>query len=315
MKILFLNSAPIVKLGMGRGFVRLGHEVEFIHPGEQEPDVMLAKIDAFKPDLLFTDGGVGRVEAITGIIDRTGIPHIYWGIEDPVARNMSLAYGRKSVLTLTTFTEWIDELYRPNGIRAISVPFACNPGFHRRGVYRPELARELAFVGNNYEVHPNRLAGNRLLFEPLIGRGADIAFYGGAHWVSGKFAFRIPQDMYKGYMAYEHWPDLCASVPFILGVHSINGSKTMQSMRTFEVLGCAGFFFTQHTTAIEAMFENHTHLVWSRSPEETLELYDYYRSRPDAMERIRKQGQQFVYDHHTYDHRAAQILEALKPLL
>jgi spore maturation protein CgeB len=315
MKILFLNSAPIITLGMAEGFKTLGHEVDFVVPGAQSEEGMLAKVNAFKPDLLFTEGGVGREQTIGSLIDKTGIPHIYWGIEDPVAYNMSLAYGRKSILTLTTYVEWIDEIYRPNDVRAICIPFACNPSFHKPGTYRPEHAHDLVFVGNNYEVHPNRLIGNRIMFEPFIDGKHDIAFYGDEHWVNGKIAFQVPREMYKGYMGYGEWPDLCASSSFILGVHSINGSKTMQSMRTFEVLGCAGFFFTQHTTAIEAMFDNHVHLVWSQSPEESLELYEFYKNRPEAMDQIRRQGQQFVYENHTYRHRALQIMEELKPLL
>lgn len=86
----------------------------------------------------------------------------------------------------------------------------------------------------------------------------------------------------------------------------------MQSMRTFEILGCGGFFLTQHTRAIEYMFKNHTHLVWSKSYEETVELMDYYLNNESERERIALNGQQFVYENHTYEKRASEIIKALK---
>ncbi|MNP40795.1 Spore protein YkvP [compost metagenome] len=89
----------------------------------------------------------------------------------------------------------------------------------------------------------------------------------------------------------------------------------MQAMRTFEVLGCGGFFFTQHTTAMEHMFVNHVHLVWSTSPEETVELYEYYRNRQDLIDQIRRKGQEFVYQQHTYKHRVMTIMKKLEEKL
>lgn len=316
MRILFLNSAPIIKYGMSQGFAQLGHEVDMVLPGEQSTvEGILKKVDEYKPDLLFTEGGVGREADIAGILEKTGLPHIYWAIEDPVSSNLSLFYGKRSILTLTTCEEFIRDVYEPNQVDVLCIPFACNPEYHKQGQRRPELSHELVFMGNNYEVHKNRLIGYRNLFTPCLEKNWDIAFYGDHHWIKPEMTFHVPEHNYKGYLSNELLPDLCTSSQFILGVHSINGSKTMQAMRTFEVLGCGGFFFTQHTTAIEEMFENHVHLVWSTSPEETIELVEYYRSHPEEMECIKRAGQQFVYEHHTYKHRAAQVMEIVKKKL
>ncbi|WP_281888509.1 glycosyltransferase [Paenibacillus sp. YYML68] len=315
MRILFLNSAPIITHGMARGFMELGHSVEYVVPGDQKLERMLQRVEQFKPDLLFTEGGVGREESIAALIDQTSLPHVYWAIEDPIAPQMSLHYAKRSVLTLTTYEEFIEQVYQPAGVRSLCIPFACSPQYHRTGAAVPELAHELVFFGNNYDVHQNRKVGYDSMFRPALRNGWDIAFYGDENWVNGKISFVVPPHAYKGYLSYDKMPDMCASAKFILGVHSINGSRTMQAMRTFEVLGCGGFFFTQHTTAIEAMFQNHVHLVWSQSPEQTEELYTYYRNRPEEMDKIRRQGQQFVYDNHTYKHRAAEILHHLQGIV
>lgn len=311
MKILFLNWAPIVRFGMGPGFQQLGHEVAFLEPSEDHAEGLRNRIASEKPDYLFTEGGVGREDTLLPVIEQSGIPHIYWAIEDPVAYNLSLAYGKKSILTLTTHREWLAEIYEPNGVEAINVPFACNPEFHKPGRVNSALSHPVVFVGNNYDAHPNRKKGHVMMLDPFLQNGCELAVYGNDNWVNGNLPYQIPRNCYKGYLSYLELPDLCASSPFILGIHSIDGSTTMQSMRTFEVLGCGGFFFTQHTSAIEAMFVNHKHLVWSTSPEETIELYDYYVDHPDEMDKIRTAGREFVYANHTYAHRAADIMSRL----
>jgi spore maturation protein CgeB len=311
MRILFLNSAPIVKYGMAQGFAQLGHEVGLVVPNDQTVEGMLKRIDEFKPDLLFTDGGVGREESIGYILDKTGLPHVYWAIEDPVSSNLSLFYGKRSILTLTTYEEFIHDIYQQNQVETLCIPFACNPEYHHSGKHIPELSHDLVFMGNNYNAHQNRIIGYKSMFAPCLANGWDIAFYGDHNWINQDQIFSVPTVNYKGYLSNESIADLCASSNFILGVHSINGSKTMQAMRTFEVLGCGGFFFTQHTTAIEHMFQNHVHLVWSSSPEETVELYEYYKNRPERMDQIRRKGQEFVYNHHTYKHRVTTIMKHL----
>lgn len=312
MRILFLNWAPIIKYGMAAGFEQLGHEVDILHFSEDNYEGMMAKIQSFKPDYLFTEGGIGREEYILPVIKDSGVPHIYWAIEDPVSFNLSLAYGKNSVLVGTTCEEWIDEIYRPAGVKAISLPFACNPEWHKPGSYVPQLAHKLSFMGNNYEAHGYRKEGYNTMFRPLLHYNTDIVFYGGPEWIDPNYTFHVEESRYKGYLPYEELPNLCASSKFILGVHSVNGSKTMQSMRTFEVLGCGGFFLTHHSTAIEAMFRNHVHLVWSTNKEETFAMHEWYSAREEARKAIAEQGRRFVYENHTYKHRAEAIIAALK---
>lgn len=115
-------------------------------------------------------------------------------------------------------------------------------------------------------------------------------------------------------MANEDLPAACATSRIILGLHSVDTSQTMMSMRTFEILGSGGFYLTQWTAAIEKMFVNHQHLVWTRSREETLDLVNYYLSRPDLRKKIARQGQAEVYRRHTYQHRVSQILPYLQQL-
>lgn len=314
MRILFLNWAPIIKYGIAQGFLQAGCDISIIEPSEDNYEGMMDHIKRFKPDYLFTEGGINRESYILPVIRDSGVPHIYWAIEDPVSFNLSLTYGKESILVGTTCIEWIEQIYKPAKVNSISLPFACNPEWHKNGKFNSKLSHKLSFMGNNYEAHNYRKKGYDVVFKPLIEQKEDIVFYGGNEWIDKTKTFHIKKNMYKGYLAYEELPSLCASSDFILGVNSINNSETMQSMRTFEVLGCAGFYLTHYSTAIENMFENHKHLIWTESPEETIEIVRFYENKEDLRQKIIQEGQKFVYENHTYKHRAIDIIEELKKI-
>nr|WP_269320338.1 glycosyltransferase [Bacillus sp. EB01] len=64
--------------------------------------------------------------------------------------------------------------------------------------------------------------------------------------------------------------------------------------------------------AIESMFKNHKHLVWSKGYDETIELMDFYLKNDSAREKVANKGQQYVYKYHAYEQRAADAIKALK---
>jgi spore maturation protein CgeB len=148
------------------------------------------------------------------------------------------------------------------------------------------------------------------MITPFIDKGKALEVYG-FDWANPKHRFSLTDQYNKGYISHEKSVVAYSSAKIVLGVHSIANSRTMQSMRTFEVLGCQGFFLTQHTRAIEAMFKNHEHLVWSSCYEETVELIDYYLNHGPAREKISVNGQKFVYENHSYEKRAAEIIHSL----
>ena len=152
------------------------------------------------------------------------------------------------------------------------------------------------------------------VLQPLIEQGYDVQVYGNEWWLDPNQAYTIPASHYGGYMANEDLPAACASASIILGLHSVDTSRTMMSMRTFEILGCGGFYLTQWTPAVEEMFINHHHLVWSKSREETLDLVKYYLQHPELRQRIALQGQSEVYQKHSYQQRVREIMPYLQQL-
>ncbi|MDD2586344.1 MAG: glycosyltransferase [Syntrophomonadaceae bacterium] len=309
MKIFFTDTVHIVKYGLGQAFADLGHEVRFVNVVFD--DNWKEKLEDFQPDYVLSVGGWGIRDKLFPYLHHRKIPHIYWAIEDPpYFHALSLPFARESAYVFTTCKEALS-LYRNYGIRAKWVLFACHPEFNRIVPPDSRFNHDIAFVGNNYEEYPERVEASRQTIGTLIERGYNIKVYGNEWWMRGDYPFHIDPKFYGGYLAIEDLPALCASVPIILGLHSVVSSKTMMSMRTFEVLGNGGFHLTQWTPAIENLFKNHHHLVWTRSADETQRIVDYYLARPEERRQIALQGQAEVYAWHTYHHRVQDILKVI----
>ena len=285
----------------------MGHQVKYINIDLDE-SLSLA-IDTFKPDLVFNDGGIDRMEKLFPLLSDRKIPHVYWAIEDPSSYHLSIPYALKSSLVLTPCKESLQE-YARWGITAQEMMFACHPRFHCSAPAVSSYAHELVFIGNYYDYHDHRREGLNNILKPAW-EHFKLKVYGNQWWLGPEVELKLAPEQYGGYLPNQLIPVVCASSAIILGVHSIANSETMMSMRTFEILGSAGFYLTQWTMSIEQLFKNHYHLVWSRSPEETRDLIKYYLSHPELRKKIAQQGQHEVYTRHTYHIRVKAIQDRL----
>lgn len=309
MKLLFVNTDPLTKQGIGQALAEQGHEIHYVFlAGENSLEPFLQQI---MPEYVFTEGGYGLFDKIFPLLEQLNIPHIYWATEDPIDfYNLSLPFASKSNYVFTTCQESIPQYLR-HRIKAHLFMFACLPSCHHKVAADARYANDIIFAGNHY-MHSARLIGVDNILRPLIDSGYDIKIYGNEEWLNDNNYLQIIPRHYGGYLPNNYLPQLCSSAKIILGLHSVDNSLTMMSMRTFEVLGCGGFYLTQWTPAIEHYFKNHYHLVWSKSAVETRELVDYYLAHPQEREKIARQGQEEVYAHHTYHHRAQDMIEVLR---
>ncbi|MNV54989.1 Spore protein YkvP [compost metagenome] len=203
------------------------------------------------------------------------------------------------------------EHYTSHGHKAICTPFAIDEDYYNYKQTDKYNYLDAIFVGNNYNYYDARHKAYLDVIQPFIDENKKIEVYGNNEWVNRDYNFNIEPQYYKGYMSHEETPYIFSSAKIILGVHSVVNSLTMQSMRTFEVLGCRGFFLSSYTKSVENMFENHVHLTYSSSPEETKEIMDFYLNNEDARNKIALAGQKLVYEKHTYKQRVNEIINAL----
>ncbi|HWP97941.1 MAG TPA: glycosyltransferase [Syntrophomonadaceae bacterium] len=315
MKFLFSTNFPLVTHGLAKALQECGHEVEILDMAscyERDPGCLKALITSVNPDFVVTEGGWYKFwDSLVYTLANLNIPHIYWAREDPpFFDTLCLPYGRYCTMVFTTAQECLD-LYAAHGIEAHLLMFACLPSFHHHVEPDFSLSSDLMFVGTNFGRFEPRERGINIILKPLVEKNFNVKIYGNDWWLDATRQFSINSNFYGEWLDYERTRTAYASSKIVLGIHSVENSPTMMSMRTFEVLGCGAFFLTQWTPAIENLFENHKHLVWSKSPEETLHLADYYLSHQAARESIARQGQAEVYSKHTYIHRAQDMLRLL----
>ncbi|MCB8818451.1 CgeB family protein [Desulfosporosinus shakirovi] len=316
MNILFLNNSSLLCQGLASGFSPLD-DIRYIpvHQSGWE-DRLASLLKSWKPKFALAEGvSISTVaQKLFPILRRYSLPLVYWAIDDPPDwRHMSRPLARGASLVLTPAKECLF-LYQREKIRALYFHFACNPSFHQPTEPLLKYSCDLLLVANYYTSYPQRKIGLETILTPLRSGGFDLKVFGNEDWLSNKDNYTLESRLYKGYLPHDQLPCAYSSTKIVLGLNSVIDSPTMMSMRTFEALGCRAFFLTHWTPAIESYFKNHVHLVWSRHPDETLELVRFYLGREDLREKIARQGQEEVYRNHTYQHRIQSVHKFLQKL-
>ncbi|WML35824.1 glycosyltransferase [Clostridium sp. OS1-26] len=318
MRILLLEDAPIFKYGFAAAMIKKGIEVKYasicseIHKGNLY--ALQEEIEQFKPNAILNAGMcvMYNLSSMFNIIKNYSIPYIYWAIEDPVYfTHISLKHAMMSSMCMTTAAECIPK-YKKYGINAVFMMFGCNKDFHYKGNFNSKFDHDIIFIGNNYNQHFSRKKGVDIILKPLIKRGYDLKVYGNEWWFDTSQNFVLDKKYYGGYCQYKELPDAYATAKIALGMHSVANSNTMMSMRTFEIMGCGGFYLTQHTPAIQRYFSNEKHLTWSESSYATLRMVDRYLNNKDGRERIALEGQKECYLKHNYEKKVDNFIHELK---
>ncbi|MGC7871573.1 CgeB family protein [Desulfosporosinus sp. SYSU MS00001] len=309
MKLLLLNDSPLLNYGLASGF-SANDDIRFLPVHLPNWDNLFEDLmRTWKPDYALAEGvSISTVARnLFPLLRRHSLPLIYWAIDDPPDwHRMSRPLARGARLVLTPAKECLP-LYQREKIRAYYFHFACNPSFHSPRQPLPEYTCDLLLVANYYTSYPQRKVGIETILTPLLRGEFKLNVFGNEHWLSNTDHYTLSQNIYHGYLPYARLPSAYSSAKIVLGLHSVTNSPTMMSMRTFEVLGTRAFFLTHWTPAIEGLFKNHVHLVWSRHPDETLELVRFYLKRDDLRAKIARQGQEEVYRNHTYHQRIESI--------
>lgn len=310
MKVLCLNDSSLLTQGLTSGF-SAEDEVRFlpVHQSNWVDELKLL-LRTWRPNFALAEGvSISTVaDKLFPLLRKLKLPLVYWAIDDPPDwRRMSLPLARGAALILTPAEDYINR-YRQQGIKASYFNFACNPAFHHRLEPSALYATDLLLVANYYTSYPQRKVGIEIILSPLLNSSSySLRVYGNEHWLANTDNYTLPQGTYSGYLPYNDLPAAYSSAKIVLGLNSVIDSPTMMSMRTFEALGCGAFFLSHWTPALENLFQNHVHLVWSRHPDETAELVRYYLTREELRHKIALQGQAEVYRLHTYAQRIQSV--------
>jgi hypothetical protein len=94
---------------------------------------------------------------------------------------------------------------------------------------------------------------------------------------------------------------ICYASAIILGCDRSLQMDYNTSNRTWITLGCGGFLLTNYQVGLDTIFVKGEHLEWYTSPEECLDLIEYYLRNSDQRKKIAQSGYQFAHSHRTYD--------------
>lgn len=305
--------------GLANGFREAGHEV--LVSGRISEFTIPDLISRFQPDLIFSEGwgeendAAWKQEFIGKQVKESGIPHIYWAVEDP---HFTLDFSLPLIVRMKpdfvfTLSEPLINFYKKLGIRAAHLDFGFEPSIHHPSS-DSEYSCSVAVVANAYphvlKQSPNHYRNISLqtLIKPLLKENIRVDFWG-QDWdkMGDVLGVDIPKNCIHGYLPYREAYKIYNSSQIIIGPQNY---KSQVTQRTYEILGSGGFLLTSDTPGVRDLFQHGEDLVVSASEEQTIELVRYYLDHPEECKKISKQGHQTV-SKHSYQNRAKQVIQII----
>lgn len=304
---------------MAWGFRQLGHEVELITPHTiEELDDILSKLT---PDLLISQDcpGYYNQKMLEHLGDRSAsnMKCVHWDTDGIFQRGFEMRHveAMKPDLTFTICPDML-EVLRSQNIRCELIPIAYNPEIHSPGPVDPAYECDISYSGGAYPgligIYPQscRRKSVEVLFGPLLKGGYRIDFYGDNRQqdvAKSLFDFEVPAEWLHGRHPYQKTCQIYRSSRISLVTQNYFGAITK---RLYEVMGSGGFALSYDNDAVRKVFTPGKDLVVSSSPEQTIEIIEYYKKHEDEYRKIRKNAVKSV-ENHTYKQWAQHVLELL----
>lgn len=313
--ILFWEDHEVYRAGLPPALERLGQEVWIPSP-EERGGALAALLAQRKPELILSMGwtswsadgpGLTAIREYSRAHPET--VHIYWSTEDPIHTDVwvipHLEFVRPD-LVLTIAPGAVED-FRRLGFAAAEMPFAAIMVSPAKALVQPRV--DIALVATLYGGAAGKLRNLGLvrLLEPLMGQSWTVGIWGHGWQESRRYlGFQVPPQWLHPPLGFGAVPGMYQTARFVLGPQNDPNQLTS---RTFEALGSGGgVLLTLRTPGVSRFFTEGRHLLASGSPEETVRVLRRYLRDDRSRSLISAQGRQAVAQRHTYDHRAADIL-------
>lgn len=314
-KIFILDHRSYCLNSLGDSLAQLGHEITYQSSWVHEE--VEAGIAYFKPDILITVGFNRRLfsrflDKIPPLCKKYNLYHIYWATEDLINHeSWSLQYihRAKPDLVWTIHPDCIEK-YEKLGIPSSYLNFAFNPRIFpgkkkdEKEIYGISLIGATHLFKRTYRFD----SLGHLLF-PLV-KTNRITHIWGTGWgqdkglIKKEFGQAVPSEWLHGFLPYKRTALVYRSSKIVLGIQNAEDQVTQ---RTFEILGTGSFMITSRTQAITKLFEDKHDLVVTSSPQETIELVNYYLDRPELRYKIGQNARRKVMEQYTYCQHLSKI--------
>jgi spore maturation protein CgeB len=329
LEILFLNDAPVIRLGLASGFEDLGHRVTYFpqHLWLLTKDAQILCVQDWlrvhtAPDIVIFEGFTGDrpifPEAVALFKARES-RFYYWAIEDPLWTREVIgfdggSFGPYALIADHIFTTAIECVSRyVSRERSSSVlQFGMNPHFHRPVDIDPALTADVVLIANYYQHRTATLVEHMIYPAMEVARSLGLLFhlygYGWNNWspLSGY------DDPRRGPLNYEALPVVYSGAKIALGAEQcLNASDTQSSMRVFEAMGCGICYLGPRHRAHERMFRENE-IALSDSPRSSMDHLLRLLTNEHARIEMAAAGRQRCLMEHRYELRARQVLQVFE---
>lgn len=267
-----------------------------------------------KPDMFFACGGIRILPSTLLALKNVGIKTALWSIDPPREDFEQLVKAAPHYDHIFCGGSEAMELFRRVGINnALWLPFACDPGIHKRkeltGAEAGAFGCDLCFVGS---VHPGLYPVRVKLLESIS--DMDLKVWGpGVETIPDSSPLK--KRVAGAQVPPESWLRIYSSAKIALCMHySDPGGKYpcyQASPRVFEVMACGAFLLCDAQKDVTSLFEDGKHLVLFHNAEELREKAAYYLANPEKREAIARAGRAEVLGRHTYLDRIKAVLEKM----
>lgn len=319
MRVLIIGSDKRWRMekGVERALKRAGHKTRLIDDRRTRRLIgpkltqrwALSQSRLFKPDFVILSKcqalDLSTVEEIIA-----GRETSMWYHDPPSYKNIKrpdiahiAAVGR---LSKTFFISGFVPEWKALGLPAKFLPSAADIEL---GPRKPDKRSEsdVAFVGTGYDA-------SRARFLMKIYKKFDLKV-----WGPGWEEWRKELKWNGGGVYGPAFARVCSSAKILLGINPAiaKGATNYSSDRAWMVIQAGGFYLGQATQGVTSLLMAGDHCAWYTDLDSCIERIDYYLSNSATRERVRRQGQHFVSEYHTFDQRIHNLLsgeEFVNPL-
>jgi spore maturation protein CgeB len=259
--------------------------------------ILLAQIEAFKPDLILNQDAFHVDAALMRRIKGIGKPILLGqvGIAPSRGEDWTVYHLMLSQLSATV------ELFRRAGVRAEVNHLAFEPTVLDALPATPAQDIDISFVGTVSPDHTQRIA----LLEVVATR-YQLALFG-----NPPRALPASSPLHRCFRGEVWGADMYQALrrsKITLNSHIDMAGREAGNMRLFEATGVAAFLLTDFKDNLHTLFAPGREVAAWRSVDECLAAIERYLGDDGARTAIAKAGQARTMAKHTYRHRAAEIL-------
>jgi hypothetical protein len=267
-------------------------------------DILAAQIKYSKPDILLNDS----MNSISSQFLREMKPHVRFLMGQHAATKLSEENDYSSYdLILSSFPPTLDWFHH-KGIPAEMIRLGFEPKV--LSYLKPEdRTFGVTFLGSFFAgIHSSRAA----LLESLCDRIEEIRVWGTG---IDQLSFTSPiRRCYMGQAWGREMYQILRKSKITLNHHG-DIAPYANNMRLYEATGVGTLLITDWKENLHEMFEPGKEVVGYKSPEECLELIQYYLGHHEERETIADAGQERTLKEHTYYQRMQELVAIVRKYL